>query len=48
MLPLSLDAIEMPVIVLLLSGQSYNIMLIATVSATDSTASDVLEVEIIV
>ncbi len=28
-------------------GQSYNIKLIATVSAIDSTASDVLEVEMV-
>ncbi len=30
-----------------MSGQSYNTKLIATVSAIDSTASDVLEVEIV-
>ncbi len=29
------------------SGQSYNIKLIATVSAIDSTTSDVLEVEMV-
>ncbi len=31
-----------------MSGQSYNIKLIATVSVIDSTDSDVLEVEMVV
>ncbi len=35
------------ILLLTLSGQSYNIMLIATVSAIDSTASYVLDVEIV-